>query len=283
MAGTGFIERHDLWSDDQRRLAADLKSRVEREGIQLIRLAWADPHGASRAKAVSPSTFLEVLLNGYNINVATFTLDHLAHLHATLGQNKKALSEFFRSMRIIAKLQRQVFALASVRQKAAWVRSKVDTWHTFLSLVLKVRKSEPEAVMRGAESVLVFKRAILDALLGERRLAQDSGPHLKRLVQKETEARRAYASGLLSDSKSSKRFQGATLDQSRRRRVLVHQPAREEAPPALQLLTPQSHVTRHALEVLGLGDPIDDAHALGVPRIVQTAGQDRRGHMMRIN
>jgi glutamine synthetase len=72
---TGFIERHALWSDEQHRLAAELASRVRGANLRLIRLAWADPHGASRAKAVTVPVFLESLRNGYNINVATTTLD----------------------------------------------------------------------------------------------------------------------------------------------------------------------------------------------------------------
>jgi glutamine synthetase len=70
-----FIERYGLWSDEQRSLAAELKKRVAAEKVELIRLAWADPHGASRAKAVSVPVFLEALESGYNINVATTTLD----------------------------------------------------------------------------------------------------------------------------------------------------------------------------------------------------------------
>lgn len=68
-----FIEQHGLWSSEQRARANDLRRRVE--SLDLIRLAWADPHGASRAKSVSPATFLEALESGYNINVATTTLD----------------------------------------------------------------------------------------------------------------------------------------------------------------------------------------------------------------
>jgi glutamine synthetase len=53
----------------------DLKERLAREPVEMVRLAWADPHGASRAKAVSLPVFLEALERGYNINVATTTLD----------------------------------------------------------------------------------------------------------------------------------------------------------------------------------------------------------------
>ena len=71
----GFIEKHSLWSDEQRRLAGELAARIRSANLRLIRLAWADPHGASRAKAVTVPVFLEVLETGYNINVATTTLD----------------------------------------------------------------------------------------------------------------------------------------------------------------------------------------------------------------
>ena len=40
-----------------------------------MRLAWADPHGASRAKAVTIPAFMAALSSGYNINVATTTLN----------------------------------------------------------------------------------------------------------------------------------------------------------------------------------------------------------------
>jgi glutamine synthetase len=77
MAGqaAGFIERHGLWTDDQRAQATELERRVQREGLQLVRMAWADPHGASRAKAVTVPAFLGALVAGHNINVATTTLD----------------------------------------------------------------------------------------------------------------------------------------------------------------------------------------------------------------
>jgi glutamine synthetase len=71
----GFIAQHGLWTDAQRKEAAALKARVRKADLRLVRLAWADPHGASRAKAVSVPVFLEALERGYNVNVATTTLD----------------------------------------------------------------------------------------------------------------------------------------------------------------------------------------------------------------
>jgi len=75
MTGQEFIEKHGLWTDEQRRQAEALKQRLQKEDLRLIRLAWADPHGCSRAKAVTVPAFLEALTSGYNINVATTTLD----------------------------------------------------------------------------------------------------------------------------------------------------------------------------------------------------------------
>src|SRR5215470_7371676 len=70
-----FIARHGVWTDEQRRQADDLKRRVEKDNLHLVRLVWADPHGAARAKAVTVPVFLAALETGYNINVATTTLD----------------------------------------------------------------------------------------------------------------------------------------------------------------------------------------------------------------
>ncbi len=71
----GFIKQHGLWSTDQEKQAQELKRRIEKENLHLIRLAWTDSHGTARAKAVTPPTLLEALEGGYNINVATTTLD----------------------------------------------------------------------------------------------------------------------------------------------------------------------------------------------------------------
>lgn len=70
-----FIERHGLWDGEQSKLAAELRRRLETERLHLVRLAWADPHGCVRAKEVPVKVFLDALRSGYNINVATTTLD----------------------------------------------------------------------------------------------------------------------------------------------------------------------------------------------------------------
>jgi glutamine synthetase len=75
MARSSFIERHGLRTPRQAAKAKALAERVRKSGLRLVRLAWADPHGASRAKALSVPAFVSALSGGYNVNVATTTLD----------------------------------------------------------------------------------------------------------------------------------------------------------------------------------------------------------------
>ncbi len=70
-----FIEKHGLWSEDQTRLAAEIVRRVETENLHFVRLAWGDTHGYARAKTLTVPAFLSALSGGYNIGVATTTLD----------------------------------------------------------------------------------------------------------------------------------------------------------------------------------------------------------------
>lgn len=71
----GFIKRHGLWTSEQELAAAELRKRVMAGGLRLVRVAWSDTHGHTRAKAIAAPVFLNSLGEGYNTNVATFTLD----------------------------------------------------------------------------------------------------------------------------------------------------------------------------------------------------------------
>ena len=70
-----FIEKHGLWSDEQTQLAAEVARQVEAEGLRFVRLAWSDTHGYCRAKTLTAPAFIAALTNGYNIGVATTTLN----------------------------------------------------------------------------------------------------------------------------------------------------------------------------------------------------------------
>jgi len=70
-----FIEKHGLWSDEQRRQADEIKRRLETDKLRYVRIAWGDTHGYSRAKTLTVPAFVSALQSGYNIGVATTTLD----------------------------------------------------------------------------------------------------------------------------------------------------------------------------------------------------------------
>jgi glutamine synthetase len=72
---TTFIEKHGLRSDDERLLAEEIARRVEADKLRYVRLAWCDTHGYVRAKTLTVRAFLSALAGGYNIGVATTTLD----------------------------------------------------------------------------------------------------------------------------------------------------------------------------------------------------------------
>ncbi len=70
-----FIDKYGLWSEDQRRQADDIKRRLKADKFRYVRLAWGDTHGYSRAKTLTVPAFVAALHSGYNIGVATTTLD----------------------------------------------------------------------------------------------------------------------------------------------------------------------------------------------------------------
>jgi glutamine synthetase len=72
---TAFIERHGLWSDEQRRRADEIRRRVEADKLRYVRLCWGDTHGYARAKTLTIPAFMSALTSGHNIGVATTTLD----------------------------------------------------------------------------------------------------------------------------------------------------------------------------------------------------------------
>src|SRR3977135_2450328 len=71
----GFIDKHGLWTDEQRSRAEEIGRRLATGEVKSIRLAWSDTHGYSRAKTLTVPAFLSALTAGHNIGVATTTLD----------------------------------------------------------------------------------------------------------------------------------------------------------------------------------------------------------------
>ena len=59
-----FIEEHGLWNSEQQRAAREIVQRVEREGIELVRLSFPDLHGQLRGKALVPGALASAMRDG---------------------------------------------------------------------------------------------------------------------------------------------------------------------------------------------------------------------------
>ena len=73
-----FIERHDLWNDEQRRAATEVKRRIETEGIELVRLSFPDLHGILRGKALLTAAMPSALADGCAVT-STLLLKDTSH------------------------------------------------------------------------------------------------------------------------------------------------------------------------------------------------------------
>ncbi|HHW2312391.1 MULTISPECIES: hypothetical protein [Pseudomonadaceae] len=56
-----FIERHGLWTPEQRASAPDVLGLIEWEGLEIIRQSYAEQHGLVRGK----SLFVEAIKSAF--------------------------------------------------------------------------------------------------------------------------------------------------------------------------------------------------------------------------
>ena len=73
-----FIERHALWTEAQRRSAAGLVERVQKDGIDVIRLSFPDQHGLLRGKSVIADALPAAMRDGLSIT-STLLLKDMSH------------------------------------------------------------------------------------------------------------------------------------------------------------------------------------------------------------
>jgi len=73
-----FIERHALWDEAQRRSAADVIERVQRDGIEVIRLSFPDQHGILRGKSITTEALSSAMRDGLSIT-STLLLKDMSH------------------------------------------------------------------------------------------------------------------------------------------------------------------------------------------------------------
>jgi glutamine synthetase len=70
-----FVERHGLWSDEQKEAATRLRRIVENEKLEVIRFAFPDQHGILRGKTLVASEALAALEGGCTITTTMLAKD----------------------------------------------------------------------------------------------------------------------------------------------------------------------------------------------------------------
>lgn len=69
----GFIAQHSLWNDAQAATASALLEQLD--GIDTVRVSWADQHGLVRGKALPAGGFRSTLRNGMRMNTGPVIMD----------------------------------------------------------------------------------------------------------------------------------------------------------------------------------------------------------------
>lgn len=71
----GFIARHQLWNADQMIAVEKIQDTIVEKNLRLIRVAWSDQHGISRAKTLTIPAFMGALEDGIDFNTGPLFFD----------------------------------------------------------------------------------------------------------------------------------------------------------------------------------------------------------------
>ena len=72
-ASLSFVERHNLWTDEQQRRARELENQIE--PLDLVRFVFADQHGVLRGKTVVASQAAKLMRNGVSMTTTLLAKD----------------------------------------------------------------------------------------------------------------------------------------------------------------------------------------------------------------
>lgn len=75
----GFIERHGLWSEEQRDAAERVRAEIRERDIRRVRIGWGDQHGIVRGKTLTVTEFLRSLDEGKDFQFVTSIFDTTNH------------------------------------------------------------------------------------------------------------------------------------------------------------------------------------------------------------
>ena len=70
-----FVDRHDLWRDDQRRAATAVEREIKRRKLEVIRFAFCDQHGVLRGKTLVVSEAAKAMRAGVTMTSTLLAKD----------------------------------------------------------------------------------------------------------------------------------------------------------------------------------------------------------------
>jgi glutamine synthetase len=70
-----FVDRHGLWSDEQRRAAAEVEKKIAREKLDVVRFSFADQHGVLRGKTLVASEAARAMRTGVTMTSTLLAKD----------------------------------------------------------------------------------------------------------------------------------------------------------------------------------------------------------------
>jgi glutamine synthetase len=70
-----FVARHNLWSDDQARMAEDVERAIEANNLELVRFSFADQHGVLRGKTLLADDAIGALRSGVSMTTTLLAKD----------------------------------------------------------------------------------------------------------------------------------------------------------------------------------------------------------------
>jgi len=72
---SGFVDRHDLWSAEQRRAAAAVEREIKRRKLEVVRFAFCDQHGVLRGKTLVASEAVKAMRAGVTMTSTLLAKD----------------------------------------------------------------------------------------------------------------------------------------------------------------------------------------------------------------
>lgn len=78
IASTGrgdFVARHGLYAPEQRRLAGEIAERIVKDGLDVVRLSFADQHGLLRGKALTADAAISAFASGCSMTTSLLAKD----------------------------------------------------------------------------------------------------------------------------------------------------------------------------------------------------------------